>query len=253
MGGGARADVGRREERCVERFRLRCGRDDGVILRSSDGIDWSHASDGTADTPLMDVVWSGARFVAVGAGGAILYSGDGERWERSGRMTWDLLGSIAWSSERYVALGRGGAVLRSRDGVAWEFAEDSSETMPDLNAIASGDGRLVAVGNNTILHGRDGDAWEIAGVDGVSGQFLGVAWGGDRFVSVGGSGTVHSRDGIHWKEGARSVVVAPSVRGCVERGPVCGGRVGRCDHTKQRRQSLGGGNRRRDVVADDPV
>ena len=177
--------------------------DHGVIMRSSDGIDWSQANDSATDTRLMDVVWSGTRFVAVGRGGAIVHSSDGNRWERSPRMTWDMLASIAWSGTWFVTLGWDGAILRSPDGVAWEYAVDSSEVMRDLRAIASGDGRLVAVGNDTtILHGRGGEEWEESRVDNYWGQFLGAAWGADRFVAVGSSGMMYSLDGVRWEKGS---------------------------------------------------
>jgi|WetSurMetagenome_2_1015567.scaffolds.fasta_scaffold16824_2 hypothetical protein len=67
-----------------------------------------------------------------------------------------------------------------------------------LNAVAYGEGRFVAVGNNgTIITSTDGEGWSLV----ASGQntLRSISWGNDRFVVVGENfGTMTSTDGIHW-------------------------------------------------------
>lgn len=82
-------------------------------------------------------------------------------------------------------------------GLQWTRRE--SGTLSGLISVTSGDGKLVAVGNNgVVLTSADGIAWSMhnAGANVALNQ---VIWTGERFIAVGDSGTVaDSRDGAQW-------------------------------------------------------
>ena len=173
---------------------------EGTILRSSDGNNWSAAK----SEPLpwqphfSKVVWGGGRFVAVGSGEfPIASSTDGYRWESSHSPTWDILNGVAWGNDRFVAVGYDGAITQSRDGRRWQPVPQRA-TRADLNGITWGGGRFVAVGSDgVIVYSADGEDWQTARDTGIS-TLDGIVYNGERFVAVGEGVILHSSDGERW-------------------------------------------------------
>ncbi|PTY07447.1 hypothetical protein DB347_09105 [Opitutaceae bacterium EW11] len=100
-----------------------------------------------------------AGLVAVGTGGTILQSLDGQSWTArdSGTQTWWL--SCAYGNGNYVAVGDRGEVLTSADGATWT-PQRHGQTNARLNRVAYGGGKFVAVGEaETILTSDDGVHW----------------------------------------------------------------------------------------------
>ena len=104
----------------------------------------------------------------------------------------------------YVAVGEGGLILLSSDGDAWTQASSSgSITTSRLTGVSYGNGLWVAVGENTstIINSSDGDTWTLATSSGdvTTEPLQDVAWGGSFFVAVGeGATVIHSNDGDTW-------------------------------------------------------
>jgi photosystem II stability/assembly factor-like uncharacterized protein len=93
----------------------------GLRMTSPDGLKWSDRIPGEEGEHLNSVVWTGDRFVAVGAGATYL-SPDGVKWER--RPNKDAPTAVAHGKiageDVFVGASYKGRLLRSPDGVAWE-------------------------------------------------------------------------------------------------------------------------------------
>jgi hypothetical protein len=165
------------------------------ILSSSDGVTWTKRS-GAEGRFLLDVVWSGAAFVAVGESGIVLTSPDGVTWAEQVSGVSHNLWAVAWTGARLVAVGAYGAVIVSDDGAAWSPA--TSGTTKGLGGVASSTAATVAVGpGGTVLASADGLSW--SPVTSQTDDFKSIASSGQRFAAVGASGAIAtSVDGTSW-------------------------------------------------------
>ena len=116
------------------------------------------------NAPLYSVFGSGdgKTLWAVGAGGTILHSSDGQTWSPQKSGTTQVLLSVCGSGDgkSLWAVGVGGTILHSSDGQTWR-PQKSGTTQVLLSVFGSGDGKsLWAVGSGgTILRSSDGQSW----------------------------------------------------------------------------------------------
>lgn len=138
---------------------------DGVILRSTTGVDWSPEYE--SDAVLLDVEYSVSRFVAVGHGidGQVLTSLSGVDWESAPAPWIGGADSIAGSDTGfYVAVG--GEIWFSADGFVWEY-QGSVPTAPGLSPEHSDTKKVGS------------DLFELDRID--------LGWTGSRLLWAGGS------------------------------------------------------------------
>ena len=171
------------------------------ILTSSDGVNWVGHSPGT-DFGIFGVAFGKGRFVAVG-GLAIMSSSDGVGWTREALAPANLA-RITYGDGLFVATGAFATIMTSRDGVRWAVTApgnlDALNPMNEIDAVAYGNGRFVAVGQlrGITLTSLDGISWT-GRTTGTSGGLRGVACGQGLFVAVGREGAVAtSPDGVSW-------------------------------------------------------
>ena len=75
----------------------------------------------------------------------------GKDWGRDALAAAHPVGAVAWNGQDLIAVGDGGTIIRSSDGDRWPTVVDSGTSEP-LNDVAWGNGRFVAVGwNGTIV------------------------------------------------------------------------------------------------------
>lgn len=123
-----------------------------VTQVSPDGESWDVTiHDGVH---LNAVAWDGTAFVAVGDGGVILRSEDGQSWEQLPSPTTADLRGVAWGAGQLVAAGGEGVVLRSMSGHVWEPV--SVGTAVQLNGVIFGRGRFYVFGDGAMVEGHDG-------------------------------------------------------------------------------------------------
>jgi hypothetical protein len=105
-------------------------------------------------------------WVAVGAGGTILTSGDGLTWtaQNSGSAA-DLkaVGSITSftnnvTSYQFIVVGANGTILSSPDAITW--AAQSANTKANFNALSSANQFLAVGSGGTVVTSLDGITWK---------------------------------------------------------------------------------------------
>ena len=170
----------------------------GTVLTSPDGISWSMHDSGT-NNHLHDVTYGPNQYIAVGQDGTILTSLDGISWEKQDSATSAWLSGSIYASGKFVVIGDYGTILTSTDGTNW--SKQNSGTYRWLVGIAYASDRnlFVVVGlSGTILTSTDGEHWTARNSN-TTYNLEGVAYGDGRFVAVGANGTIlTSSDGISW-------------------------------------------------------
>lgn len=194
----------------------------GAIFTSGDGASWTsrpapagflsdlHAVTGFAanqNNPGNPAL----RWVAVGAGGASVYSTDGAIWAvgRAYSPGNPALRSVAQLGGTFFAVGDAGTILSGTDGIAWTAR--TSGTTSNLNGVTHG-GIYVAVGDGgTILTSGDGITWT-SHASGTA-NLRHVSSIGNTYVAVGDSGAVSTSvdGGATWT--AQTLGGAPNLTG----------------------------------------
>lgn len=186
----------------------------GAIFTSSDGASWvSQAAPAGFTSDLYAVTGYAAnlnnpgnpalRWVAVGAGGASVYSTDGLVWavgtppnsSSAANPNNHALRSLTQVAGTFLAVGDTGTILSGTDGIAW--TSRTSGTTANLNGVTHGS-IYVAVGDNgTILTSPDGITWTSRAPTPVTTNILRHASSIlNTYVGVGDNGTiVTSTDG----------------------------------------------------------
>ena len=104
----------------------------GRVVGSADRIEWAYRVQGPR-TPLLDVAWGGAGFLAVGYYAQVLTSVDGVTWFPSQLWTGGHFTGVTWDGSGYVVVGIGGAIATSPDGVWWTPRQSGTTT--DLRGV----------------------------------------------------------------------------------------------------------------------
>lgn len=175
----------------------------GAMGSSIDGTTWTALNSGVA-TNLNGAAYRGV-YLAAGDGGAMLYSTDAKTWTPRTTGTANNLNAIATNSGLFVAVGAKGTIVISGDGIKWAAAANSA-TANDLYAVTHfGDSLWIAAGaNGTLVTSTDGSTWKSVtsntALD-LKGVGVGVstATNAVMFVAVGANGTlITSPDAATW-------------------------------------------------------
>jgi hypothetical protein len=190
------------------------GNDVGPVVDSDTGQppsttdnDWTDAIDWTArltvSLPLLDVVWDGQVFIAVGYGGTILTSIDGIDWVARESGTDDALYALAVTGSGVYAVGGPGILLSTDHGETWTVKARPFGFIGI--AIAASSSHVVAFGTVPDLGGRlitisadDGETWQTPTL--FSWSTGDLIYRDGLFVTPGGPGVIVSTDGLQWSE-----------------------------------------------------
>lgn len=195
----------------------------GSIFTSADGTSWASQPAPAAFTSDLYAVTGYAanlnnpgnpalRWVAVGAGGASIYSTDGAVWAvgRPYNLSNPALRSLTQVAGTFFAAGDAGTILSGTDGISW--TPRPSGTTNNLNGITHG-GIYVAVGDSgTILISADGSTWTTI-TSGTTSILRQVSSIGNTYVAVGDSGTIATSvdGGTTWS--VQTITGAPNLTG----------------------------------------
>jgi len=164
-----------------------------VAMVSDDGSSWRRFE--WFDQPLRHLASDGSRWVAIGDGGTVAVSPEGESWAVTVLTTerWGL-SSVVWAGDRFVVSTGLGSLFHSSTGSVWERVE------PDLPVgnLAFGCGVLVTARHNHVSWSTDLEHWTVA-LEGDPRHSLRVYWAGDHFLAVGGPTAYGSPDGRQWR------------------------------------------------------
>lgn len=164
-------------------------------------------SPATAANRVNDLIWNGTRFVAVGDGGTVTTSTDGEIW--SGRVsgTTEYLRGVTWEAGQFVAVGDSGKILLSNDGLSW-VSHDIASNYYLYDAVSDGSqfvlvGDLIGSASEAILRTTTPDtpaSWSSAStVPNTGNRLEAITWNGALFVSTGQNGLIlTSPDADNW-------------------------------------------------------
>ena len=176
----------------------------GHILVSADGREWREVY--SAPFRVNPVVFSGEQFIAGGPDRTLLFSTDGEKWEKGAQVAVD--GFPGWAmwfrngafgNGTFVFMGEGGAkkdfywCIASPNGKTASFRKD----LPQLRSLAFGNGVFVAVGNEVIVTSSDGKVWVKQALAGDKLDW--ILFTGKEFLCGGGKTTLASADGKSWQ------------------------------------------------------
>ncbi|MDH5784413.1 MAG: hypothetical protein OEZ16_02255 [Chromatiales bacterium] len=172
-----------------------------IISSDDDGVTWTERTSGTVNN-LVQVLWDGVQFVAIGATGTVLTSSDGVTWTPQTSGTVENLVQLRYDNGLYIAAGNNGAIITSNDSVTWTV--QNSSTTQHLRSLTYHNGLYIAGGgNSTMLTSNDAISWSVTTVAGT-GTVRGLGWDGNKFImSDNFGGLYHSTDGISWTKEAK--------------------------------------------------
>ena len=126
------------------------------------------------------------------------------------------LNAVVWTGSQFVAVGDYGTVLTSPDGVTW--AHYSTGRWIDLNRVAYGNGRLIALGDTLIgaefrsvifTSVDEGVSWT-SRTPAINFRVRLAAWGGGNWVLAGNHGMVlTSPNGESWTSSSTGYTAPP--------------------------------------------
>jgi len=166
----------------------------GAILTSPDGVKWTLQDSGTSDISLKKVIYGSGLFVALGLDGTILTSPDGVNWATQQDNSGATFIQCATFWNGMYLVGGSMGILASTDAAAWTNWVSSSSA----KAFASGNGLLVAVGNdNSLQTSTNGLKWTRRGTTAPTGIWD-LSYGNGTFVAVGEGVLGVSTNGVDW-------------------------------------------------------
>ena len=187
-----------------------CVCDGGIILTSSDGVNWEISSS-ISVTYLLGVYYSEVKklFIAVGSEGIILTSVDAKNWTQRTSGVSTYLYSVAYSEslDMFVVTGSNGTILTSSDGINW--ISRTSGVSANLSSVIYAKGKYIVSGTLYNSQTQITTAYILISTNGVdwttlssstSELFNNIIYSEtlDLFVSSNGNAIRTSPDCITW-------------------------------------------------------
>jgi len=186
--------------------------DTGIILTSSDGIDWIIRGSGTLYT-LTGIVWANGQYVVVGTSGTVLTSPDGINWTdhtpSSGPLTIANPSlHIAWNASTFVVTSSGDpdlgdTILTSSnpaDTQSWNIVFSDPSYGAAIDAIVWDNSAFVAIGSNgVVVTSPNGSDWTTR-ESGTSDELNVIAFNSERILTITVNSTFLTSplDGTAW-------------------------------------------------------
>jgi hypothetical protein len=167
--------------------------DEGIILTSPDGMEWSNRTFSQTHD-YCNIIYANCMFVIIGTGGTIVTSSNGINWEERTSTVSSNLSSIVYGKQIFVCVGSFGIILTSHDGSTWTPV--TTNITGSLYGVVYGNEMFVAVGADGIFTSDDGFTWELR----KSGAVSTIIYGYYRFMALQGANILNSSDGITWRD-----------------------------------------------------
>lgn len=177
--------------------------DSSALLTSTDGLKWEPTP---APAQFYVVRYLNDHFMGT-SWGSVYLSTDGLTWSGGSQVGKGVVRDIVYSHGLYVAVGDGpqlsdgsnrspAFISTSPNGRSWTTR--SPDIVGGLQAVASGNGILVATGGQVVVMSHDGVTWT-AVMPAVSDHFQSVTFDGSRFLLFGLNHAEESVDGVTWQ------------------------------------------------------
>ena len=112
---------------------------------------------------MQSLCFGDGKFVAVGSGGVIHASNDGQLWNDGQRPVIFTLKRVIYANSQFMAVGDHGTIVTSSNGFAW--TQQVSGTTDDLLAVTFGNGLYVASGKaGRLVISTNGSSWNTSSV-----------------------------------------------------------------------------------------
>ena len=154
---------------------------------------------------LHSVIHAQNRFVAVGTGGRVVTSPDGETWTAGAEIPFERARAIVFNGSEYVVAGSSGRIYvsGSPENGPWTLrAATPFGTAGWFSGIAFSGSTYVAVGDSGLIFSStdSGATWSVRTPPAANSNYRAVAAKPGRFVAVGASGVaITSTDGVSWQ------------------------------------------------------
>jgi hypothetical protein len=169
---------------------------DADAYYSDDGLTWQKAPRApsvSSNAIFNEVIWDGARFLAVGQNSIsnyILTSPDGSTWTTANApQDGKLWQTIAWNGNRYVVAGNADYVLVSEDAQNWSIHEP--EGYFGVNELVWNGLSFIGAHDGGIMVSPDGLSWQRFP---VHAGLHSVAYRQDQTVFTGSGGALYTAD-----------------------------------------------------------
>ena len=182
------------------------GQMESMVWTSLNGIDWS-VQNIYAGSPLVQVIYTGKSFIAVGNAATVLRSMDGINWTKvtlSDTTYNEPLLCITASNSRIFVGGANSRVFYSDDdGVTWkEGTRISTSTIGYVRTVCYGNGVLLAYSDTGHYYRStdNGTTWEQRTFS-FSDKITKIRFYNNKFLAVSNSGLiVQSSEGLNWTQ-----------------------------------------------------
>jgi hypothetical protein len=161
--------------------------EDGKILTSLDGQNWTQVDSGTTRL-FFNVAYGGGVFVAVGEAGVRKWSPDGIHWTDASSPGEDPWWRIAYGNGLFLLFTYQGTMVKSTDGIHWKTALG----LPfRAYSVAFAQGHFVVSNGLYTATSTDGSEWLIqkSDLEGMSAPFA-MAEGPSALYAVGSNTTI---------------------------------------------------------------
>lgn len=163
---------------------------------SFNGTDGSHSLKArlkNLGVPLGDGLWNGAQYLAVGDGGKVFVSTDGDQWDEYSVGRSSNLWGVAYGDGTYVAVGgySNPYVFLSADGKNWHAVRTEAPNFIYDVDYEPGSGKFFAAAGTDTRGGvviGQGEDWHYQ--DTASPKLIAVKAAGGTIITAGSSGTV---------------------------------------------------------------
>lgn len=183
----------------------------GAALTSVDSIQWSPVVLGVADN-MYGISCRNNTFIAVGENGAIMRSTDGQNWsKRAAPASSVSLRDVAWGDGKWVAVGNAGPVgviiVSTDDGLTWANVTNGPGARGN-ECVRFGDVWMAGGIGGQLLTSVDALTWTTQ-VTGTTSDFNGVAFYNGTWAAATGLDVRRSANaGVTWSIAAAGVSTA---------------------------------------------
>ena len=184
------------------------GATNGKVSVSNDKVTWTAGTTALTGSPnaVYGLAYGLGLLVAVGQGGKIATSPDGNTWTQRTSGSTQQLNSVSFVNGLFLVVGAAGTILSSPDAINWTTR--TSGVAASLEASTFGNGLYVAVGGNgTILTSPNLTAWT-ARTSGTTQQLFDAIYSTAGFLIVGNGGIARisaANSGTTWNASATGI------------------------------------------------